>query len=739
MNVILRVALDTPLRRLFDYLPPLHVDGALQPGVRVRVPFGRRQLVGILVGTGNSTDVPAAKLRPADAVLDASPVFDAKLFALLQWSAEYYRHPLGEVLAAALPALLRTGAALTAAQECWQLTDTGRSEAREHTSKRASRLHALLDVLSDGQLHGAEALAAIHSDWRAGVRTLQQRGYLASIMVEQAALPPGQTATQIHTPVLGSAQQQALTKIVDNLGSFTTLLLHGVTGSGKTEVYLQAITAVLQRGQQALVLAPEIALTPQLLQRFRARFAVPIAVLHSGLNDGERLAAWRAARSGEAGIVIGTRSAIFTPLHRPGLIIVDEEHDASYKQQEGFRYSARDLAIARAQRHGIPVVLGSATPSLESLLRTRRKPEDLLRLPDRAGGAQAPQLKLVDLRQHAANQGLSTPVMLNIRRHLDANGQVLVYLNRRGFAPVLFCPGCGWSVPCPRCDARLTVHKRQNKLVCHHCAHEQTLTSACPTCKAEVKPVGQGTERIEDTLQQIYPDAPLARLDRDSTSRKGELDATLARVLSGEVKILVGTQMLSKGHHFPDVTLVVILDADQGLFSTDFRASEKLAQSILQVSGRAGRGDRPGEVLIQTEYPDHPLLQRLLSDGYEGFAAAALAEREQAHWPPFTRIALLRAEATDLTAAMRFLQTAQRIAHDLSDRHGKARAAVKILGPAPAPMIRRAGLHRAQLLLHAVTPGPLQTLLANLLPRLEELPETKRVRWSVDVDPIELF
>jgi primosomal protein N' (replication factor Y) (superfamily II helicase) len=741
MNLILRIALDTPLRRLFDYLPPLHINAAqLHPGVRVRVPFGRRQMVGILVSTGRETGVPVAKLRRAQMLLDTSPVFDATLFALLQWSAEYYRHPLGEVLATALPAPLRAGAALTAEKECWQLTDLGKSEARDQTPKRATRLHALLDVLADGQLYDTESLAAAHDDWRGGLRTLQQRGYVQSVMVERGALPPGSPEPLMPVPVLGSAQQAALAKIVGSLGSFTTLLLYGVTGSGKTEVYLQVIRAVLQRGEQALVLAPEIALTPQLLDRFRARFAVPIAVLHSGLNDSERLAAWRAARSGEAGIVIGTRSAIFTAMDRPGLIIVDEEHDASYKQQEGFRYSARDLAIARAQRHGIPVVLGSATPSLESLLRTQRKPGDLLRLPDRAGGAQAPRLRLVDLRQHAANQGLSTPVMLSIRKHLDTQGQVLVYLNRRGFAPVLFCPSCGWSAPCPRCDARLTVHKRQHKLVCHHCAHEQALSSTCPSCQAEVKPVGQGTERIEDTLQQIYPDAPLARLDRDSTSRKGELDATLTRVQSGEVKILVGTQMLSKGHHFPNVTLVVILDADQGLFSTDFRASEKLAQSIVQVSGRAGRGDRPGEVLIQTEYPDHPLLQRLLREGYEGFAAAALQEREQAHWPPFTRIALLRAEASDLAAAMRFLQTTLKLAHvQLGKPHSKSRAPVRILGPAPAPMTRRAGLHRAQLLFHAATPGPLQTLLAGLLPKLEDLPEAKRVRWSVDVDPIELF
>ncbi|MGD9841961.1 MAG: primosomal protein N' [Steroidobacteraceae bacterium] len=735
MNRILRIAIDTPLRRLFDYLPPTLLDTELQPGMRLWVPFGRRRVVGVVVALSDHSEVPTAKLRRAFELIDSQPVFDQQLFTLLQWSAEYYRHPIGEVLAAALPGALSTGAAQVASHEYWQLTTLGLSDARAQTAKRATRLLALIDGLSDTAWHDASSLGTMHSDWRAGLRTLQERGYVHSQQRANtfATTTNCNTGTQLQ---LGAAQHQALQHIVASLGNFTTLLLHGVTGSGKTEVYLQAIAAVQQRGQQALLLAPEIALTPQLVARFTERFKVPIAVLHSGLNDSERLNAWRAARSGAASIVIGTRSAIFTALSNLGLIIVDEEHDPSYKQQEGFRYSARDLAIARAQRHGIPVLLGSATPSLESLLRVVRKPNDLLRLPERAGGAQPPTMRLIDLRQHAANQGLSTPVMLSIRQHLDAQGQVLLYLNRRGFAPVLFCPGCGWSAPCPRCDARLTVHQRKQTLLCHHCGHEQKLHENCPLCQSPVKPVGQGTQRIEDTLQQVYPDAPLARIDRDSTSRKGELDATLARVHSGAVKLLVGTQMLSKGHHFPNVTLVVILDADQGLFSTDFRGSERLAQSIVQVAGRAGRGDRPGEVLIQTEYPDHPLLQRLLHDGYSGFATAALREREQAHWPPYSRIALLRAEATELGAALRFLQATQRLAQQhTAQQHKKT----QVLGPAPAPMTRRAGVHRAQLLLQASTVGPLQNLLAVLLPQLETLPEAKRVRWSVDIDPIELF
>jgi primosomal protein N' (replication factor Y) len=408
--------------------------------------------MGVLVQLAQHSEVPETKLRRAQAVIDNEPAFDDKLLALLLWAADYYRHPLGEVLAAALPGALGKGAELRATSEHWRLTELGRTEARATTSKRATRLLAVLDALEQRDSLDADALSHVHADWRAMLRKLHERQYVERFEVSANSLLAGATQPSSQLPDLSAQQQAALNAIVHAFGHFRTLLLHGVTGSGKTEVYLRAIAQVLARGEQALVLAPEIALTPQLLERFRTRFIVPIAVLHSGLNDSERLAAWRAARSGEAGIVIGTRSAVFTPLSRLGLIIVDEEHDASYKQQEGFRYSARDLSIVRAQRHGIPVVLGSATPALESLQRAQRHPEDLLVLPKRAGNALPPTLKLVDLRQHAANQGLSTPVMQSIRQHLDAQGQVLLYLNRRGYAPVLFCPSCG-TVSTLRCAA----------------------------------------------------------------------------------------------------------------------------------------------------------------------------------------------------------------------------------------------------------------------------------------------
>jgi primosomal protein N' (replication factor Y) (superfamily II helicase) len=731
--MILAVAIDTPLRRVFDYRSPPGVAVAdLKPGQRLWVPFGRRRLVAVLVEVREHSDVPANKLRTAEALIDETPLFDPVLFELIRWAAGYYRHPIGEVFAAAMPSALRAGANADAVEIRWRLTRSGREHAAQSLPKRQKRLQAMVAALRAEDPQSESALGTTVSRPREVLRELAERGFVEQIEVRPP--PPASSNVARATPVeLSAAQQQATDAIRNSLGRFRTLLLHGVTGSGKTEVYLQAIATCLARGEQALVLVPEIALTPQLVQRFSARFEASIATLHSGMNDTERLDAWRRARSGEASIVIGTRSAVFAPLPRPGLIVVDEEHDPSFKQQEGFRYSARDLAIVRAQRHGIPIVLGSATPSLETLSRAQREPESLLLLTQRAGGAAPPALKLVDLRHHGQAQGISTPALQAMREHLDRGGQVMLFINRRGYAPVLFCPNCGWSAHCERCDARLTVHRRTHQLACHHCDARHEPIEHCPQCMQPTKPVGQGTERIEETVQQLFPDAPLARIDRDTMRAKGELEATLDRVNRGEIRILVGTQILTKGHHFPLVTLVVVLNADHGLFSADFRASERLAQTIVQVSGRAGRAQRAGEVLIQTEYPAHPLLGQLLAGGYDAFAAAALKEREQAHWPPFARLALLRAEAAQTTSAMKFLRAAHRVAQELNVR------GVRLLGPAPAPMERRVGQYRAQLLLHADTHGPLQRLLEAWLPALEALPESKRVRWSIDVDPLELF
>ena len=472
-------------------------------------------------------------------------------------------------------------------------------------------------------------------------------------------------------------------------------------------------------------------MTPQLVARFRDRLVVPVVTMHSSMTDTERLAAWRAVRSGDAPVVIGTRSAVFTPLPEPGILIVDEEHDPSYKQQEGFRYSARDLAVARAQRHGIPVLLGSATPSLESLANVEAGRYQLLELPERTGRAGKPRIAVVDLRHHAARDGLAQPVLGAIERHLAARGQVLVYLNRRGYAPTLYCTGCGWIAPCPSCDARFTVHMRNARLVCHHCGADEPMPFGCPKCGSEVRPVGQGTERVEHALHDVFQGVELVRVDRDVIRRRGDIERALGKVASGEARILLGTQMLTKGHDYPDVTLVAILNADQGLFGADFRASERLAQQIVQVSGRAGRGDRPGEVLIQSAVPENPLLVSLVQEGYEGFARRALEERRAAGWPPYSRLALLRADGPDRGEVFDFLRQARSEATGIVE-------GVRVLGPAAAAMERRAGRYRAQLLLESPTRGPLQRLLEAWLPLIDALKPPRRIRWSVDVDPIEV-
>ncbi len=734
---ILAVAVDAPLRRLFDYrAPPQHEPVPLQPGQRVWVPFGRRKAVGVIMELREQSDVPEGRLKDALALIDRDPVLDPVLLDLLRWSADYYRHPPGEVIAAALPVALRNGAEAMATAERWALSAAARTGSAEPIGMRATRLREMADYLAAHGPAGAAELGALSTRWRDHVRELEQRGWV--IRVREDTLPTWASGLALDAvraigPELSAHQRQAVDAIESAHGTYASFVLHGVTGSGKTEVYLRAIAEVVARGEQALVLVPEISLTPQLVARFAERFPGPLAVLHSGLTDTDRLQAWRAARSGLARVVIGTRSAVFAPLTRPGLIVIDEEHDASYKQQDGFRYSARDLALARAQRLGIPVVLGSATPSLESLERVRAGRAQRLDLPNRTAGAKPPSLHLIDLRAHAETQGMATPTMLTIRRHLDAGGQVLVYLNRRGYAPTLFCPGCGWVAPCPRCDARLTVHQRERSLECHHCGTHRPIPEICPDCGEAVKPVGQGTERIEETLAAMFPAYTLARIDRDAVRKRGALEATLDRIQSGEVRLLVGTQMLTKGHHFPEVTLVVVLNADQGLFGTDFRAAERLAQTIVQVAGRAGRADKAGEVLIQTEYPDHPLLQQLVTGGYEAFATAALAERELARWPPFARVAVLRAEAPGRAAPQEFLERAKAYALECGVD------GVEMLGPASAPMERRAGHYRAQLLLHAASHSPLQRLLARWVPMLEEAPGARKVRWALDVDPLELF
>jgi len=752
---VFRVALDTPLKRLFDYLPPAGglFSGPVEPGMRVRVPFGRQKLVGIVMEAASSTDIAEDRLKPILDVLDTRPVLDASALALLRWAAEYYHHPMGEVLSTALPKAMRLGADAQAREEIWAVTPEGRAAHGSGEPKRAPKQRELLAYLMENAARSSQVIEIQHPSpandgasatvldealpkWRDAARALKQRGWVSVadvVSVGNTSTGARPFSVRVAGPELREEQRAAVEAAGRALGRFGAFVLHGVTGSGKTEVYLRLVERVLEKGQRALVLVPEIGLTPQLVGRFRDRFDTPMAVLHSALTDHERLVAWRDAFSGHARIVLGTRSAVFAPVPNLGIIIIDEEHDPSFKQHEGgFRYSARDLAVVRAQRAEVPVVLGSATPSLESLHNVDGGRYTRLSLPHRAASAEPPRMALVDLRANTVHSGVSTPAIQAMQRHLADDGQVLVFLNRRGYAPTLLCTACGWIAPCKECDARLTVHLSAGRLRCHHCGFDSVLPSRCPQCGFAVKPVGQGTERIEETLTGLFPGVTLARLDRDVVRRRGDMEEVVRRMSSGEARILVGTQMVTKGHDFPNVTLVVVLNADQGLFSTDFRAPERLAQTIVQVAGRAGRGSRPGEVLIQTEFPGHPLLLSLLSEGYDGFARAALAERSQASWPPFSRLAAVRDSAKTAEGALAFLTEARKLA-------GIPPRGLRLLGPVPAAMSRRAGRFHAQLLVEGTGRSSLHQFLDSWLPAIEQLPSARRVRWALDVDPIELF
>jgi len=717
---ILKVAVDVPLDSLFDYLAP---DSAPPPppGTRVRVPFGRRRPVGLVVAHAESSDLPPDRLKAIIEPLDAAPLFDPALLKLLDWTARYYQEPPGLVVAAALPAPLRQGKPLPEPPA----RVSARGPAPDAMRKRAPKQAALLDLLATAPRRTDDP--NLPPGWRAAAARLVARG-LVDIEAEPAAAA---WTAALAGPALNEAQAAAAAAIIADLGRFSARLLFGVTGSGKTEVYLSAAAECLRRGQQVLVLVPEIGLTPQLVQRFAARLAAPVAVLHSALAGGDRLAAWADARSGRAAVVIGTRSAVFAPLARPGLIIVDEEHDPSLRQQEGLRYSGRDLAVMRASLTGIPVVLGSATPSLETLRHAREGRYGLAHLPERPGAASHPRVALVDLRRHPATEGLSAPLLKAMRAHLEAQGQVLLFLNRRGFAPALFCTSCGWVAECRHCDARYTWHRRAGRLRCHHCGDDTALPGACPGCGADLRPAGEGTERLEDALGREFPGLRIARIDRDTTQRRGSVDRILDDVHAGRTQILVGTQMMAKGHDFPGVTLVGVINADQGLFGADFRASERLAQTLVQVAGRAGRADRPGEVLVQTSYPEHPLLQRLLTGGYEAFAEAALEERRAAGWPPFSHLIMLRADAARPGLAMSFLGACREA---LGMRDG-----LLVLGPAPAPMERRGGRWRAQLLFQSDSRPVLRGALAVLRERAPELAEGRGLRWFFEIDPQDLF
>ena len=735
-EAVLRVALPLPLPRRFDYLPPAgQAADASQVGCRVRVPFGNRELVGFIDGIGEpDTDAPAPgerELRHALAVLDQEPLLHGELLATLRWAAGYYHAPLGEVIATALPASLRRGDPWP--ETCaygWMLTEAGR------TGLAGLRKHSRTQRLGERIATNAveeDVLDIDFDHWRSAARALHKRGY-----AERVTLARGNAVTPaMPGHVLNAAQRIAADAVLTARDRFQPLLLEGVTGSGKTEVYLEAIADCIARGKQALVLVPEIGLTPQTLRRFRAQLGVPVHALHSGLADGERARVWTAMARGEARVLVGTRSAIFTPLPDAGLIVVDEEHDASYKQQDGVRYHARDLALVRGKALGVPVLLGSATPSLESLQHAIGGRYTHLQLRQRAGDARPPSVRVIDVRKRALDGGLSEDMLDAIKATLARGEQALVFKNRRGYAPVLICYDCGWNARCKRCaastkDMAMTVHARGGKLICHHCCARQLAPKACPDCASlALMPQGAGTERIEDALAKHFPDAPLLRVDRETTRHRDALEKHLATLGDG-AGILVGTQMLAKGHDLPNLTLVCVVGVDEGLHSVDFRAPEKLAQLLIQVAGRGGRAAKPGTVLLQTHHPEHSLLTTLLGGGYPAFAALELAQREAAGFPPYGYLALLRAEAPNDAAVQEFLIEAK-------EAFATNATTATIHGPLPAPMPRRAGKARAQLHLSATLRRALQAALNAWMPQLHALKSARKVRWSLDVDPVDLY
>lgn len=662
MPTILKIAVPAPLPGTFDYLPPPKNEIPLQPGQRVKIPWRNKTCIGVLLEIVQHSKINVEKLKHADCILDTVPILNNKMLQFVNAAANYYHHPIGEVLEHCLPTVLRN----------------------EKKPK--------------------EIIQYNYSDW---------------------IIKP--------TAFTANSWQQSAIETINATKNFQTYLLDGITGSGKTEVYLQIIAEKLQAHKQALVLVPEISLTPQTFARFANRFDAPIFMIHSGLTEKEKYLAWTYAKQGHAAIIIGTRSAVFTMFCNLGIIVIDEEHDLSFKQQSGFRYSSRDLAILRGQIENVPVVLGSATPSLETLHNTQQAKYQYLNLPQRVNQNELPKFQIIDIHNQKTKEGLSEALIEKIKQHLDAEQQVLLFLNRRGFAPVILCHRCRWIAKCHRCDAKMTLHNQPKKLICHHCDSQAKIPVTCQNCFShDLIYLGMGTERLEETLHEIFPDIEIIRIDRDTVRKKGILQKKIEMIQQGKKQILLGTQMLTKGHHFPNLSLVAIISADYYLFSTDFRASERMGQLITQVAGRAGREKVSGEVLIQTHFPEHISLQQLIFHGYSDFAKNLLKERMHSDLPPHTYLTLIRAEALKKHRPLDFLKFV------LQNIQKEKMEDIQVYGPVPSTMEKKAGYFRAQLFIFAKKRNLLQKRLQQLIPILKKSRQNRNVRWSVDVDPQEI-
>ncbi|RBO80164.1 primosomal protein N' [Marinomonas aquiplantarum] len=732
----IKVALPVPLRTLFDYKVPkaIALRHDLQPGMRVKVPFGKSSRLGVIVALSDTSDWNPDEVKPLTSLHDKQPVITPELMALCEWAARYYHHPIGDVVFHALPVLLRKGEnAEFRTENWWFTTATGQTFDVQQLS-RAPRQQDFLKAVQQHPNGLSQQAASVLDLAPAAGKSLEEKGLLRR---EPRAF---NKAGEKHThqtqvpPTLNAEQAAAIDSLLEHRHHFHVSLLDGVTGSGKTEVFLRLIEQCIKEDKQVLVMVPEIGLTPQTLKRFEVRFNTDIVLMHSNMNDRERLDAWLLAANGHAKIIIGTRSAVFVPAPKLGLMVIDEEHDASYKQHEKFRYHARDLAVKRAQNLNIPVLLASATPSYESLTNALQKRFSWLKLRQRAGDAHIPKMERVDLRGQTLVHGFSETALNNMKLTLERKEQVLIFLNRRGYAPTLMCHQCGWIATCDHCDVNLTVHKRANKLHCHHCDSQKALIHQCPDCQSEeLFTVGEGTEQLETQLNTLFKDTPILRIDRDSTQRKSAMTKLTQKIHEHDQAILIGTQMLAKGHHFPNVTLVVIMDADAGLFSSDFRGMERTAQLITQVAGRAGRAKKPGHVLLQTYHPDHAAIECLCNLGYEHFAIDGLAERKSLSLPPFYHQVIVRAESANEQEAMQLLHA---LKNDLTPMLSPD---VYMVGPYAAIIVRKAGQHRALISIKSAHRAPLHQATEWMTQWLEQATKQHKIRFAIDVDPLETY
>ncbi|AFP85646.1 replication restart DNA helicase PriA [secondary endosymbiont of Heteropsylla cubana] len=730
----IKVVLPIPVVRIFDYLAP---DNIVPPiGGRVLVPFGQRQIIGIVIALTDHSKVALTYLKPITDIVDNESLFSSNLWRTLVWAITYYHHPPGAVLFHTLPVLLRQGEPIkkTPLQE-WFITEKGQSVSLDSLNGLPKQKKALKALCQKSIYHHQICELKLA---KSNITSLRDKGLCNFRFIEKDGCDWSsdfQVNNKNFQFQLNAEQSKAIHAICSVEKKFFVWLLVGVTGSGKTEVYLKVLETILSKGQQALVLVPEIGLIPQTISRFRKRFNVLIEVLHSGLSDSKRLSVWKHARYGQCAIVIGTRSALFTSFFQLGMIIVDEEHDSSYKQHVGWRYHARDLAVFRAREENIPIVLGTATPSLEALYNVYKRKYRQLTLGKRVGSAKLPMQKLIDIKGLELTCGLSVLLLKKMRMHLSQGNQVMLFLNRRGFSPILLCHECGWIAKCLRCDLNHILHQHCRQLRCHNCSTHQSLPFSCLQCgSTQLVAFGVGTEQLEIGLSSLFPNIEITRIDRDTTARQNSLENFLVNIKRGGARILIGTQMLAKGHHFPDVTLVALLEVDGVLCSSDFRATERFAQLYTQVAGRAGRAKKLGEVLLQTYYPEHPFLKMLLDYGYMQCAQEILKERREVGLPPFTKNILFRADSYDDYQAGLFLEQLRQVLINSSLFDNT----LWFIGPTPALPPKRRGLFRYQLFLFHPSRIRLQRLISINLPKIRALPLGNKVKWSLDIDPIDI-